>query len=130
MVSQYCTECLKFRNQHCKGKEGGKKTVEFFGCKTVVNLSFTKFCKDYEFDKKLMPKPVAVIRIHADSESIDADSTIDFETSPNKGKAKTVKRERVAAKRKRVEEAINVSIADEVDAGENLNSADFDDLLV
>ena len=124
MLSQYCKECLKFRNQHCKGKEGGIITTTFFGQKSQSRLSGLTFCKQYEFDIRLMPKSKTTVEMLSYNDS-------DFDTCPNnKGRAKKVKQKRTAAKQKRVAAAIDVAAAEEVDIGEKLSSSDFDDLLI
>lgn len=53
-ISNYCKECLKFRQKNCVGKSKNQKVATFFGSQTAKNPpSFLKFCSQYEFDVRL-----------------------------------------------------------------------------
>lgn len=125
MLSQYCEECLKFTEGVCKGKEGSIIITTCFGHVIGRLQSFLKFCKRYQFDVKLWP---------LDKREIERDDTFGkVETTIKqsaKQSAKIIKQSRRVAKQERITIAENIAVAAEVDTGEQLSSADFDDLLI
>lgn len=54
-IHRQCHECLKFINQHCKGKIiSQQKRSKYFGTEQKIQkLSGLNFCDRYEYDERL-----------------------------------------------------------------------------
>ena len=56
-IHRQCHECVKFIDQHCKGKAPPSTPVNRWGTLRERKLSGLDFCKDYEFDERLYVQP-------------------------------------------------------------------------
>ena len=61
MVSNYCKECLKFRQKNCEGRSSVQETTTFFGSRIEkLDQSGSRFCNQYEFDYRLLEQGKSV----------------------------------------------------------------------
>lgn len=58
-IHKQCVECLKFINEHCKGKAPNKpKQAKYFGTEQKDRkLTGLNFCSRYEFDERIYVYP-------------------------------------------------------------------------
>lgn len=102
-LNRYCQECIKFTQGECEGRQviaGNRKTIEWGQSLNKFRPSGLKFCRRYELDGSLC----------GDSNNEEVET---FEDVRIRGQ-------------KRAERFVDQEMADDVDFGESLTSADFE----